>query len=48
MFGRVLSQPPLQTLAREDSEALPGTLPDGEIITGGIYIAMPASEVMHE
>ena len=30
------------------SEALPGTLPEGEIIAGGIYIAMPASEVMCE
>ena len=30
------------------SEALPGTLPEGEIIVGGIYIAMPASEVMRE
>lgn len=30
------------------SEALPGTLPKGEIIAGGIYIAMPASEVMRE
>ena len=30
------------------SEALPGTLPEGEIIAGGIYIAMPASEVMRE
>ena len=30
------------------SEALPGTLPEGEIIVGGIYIAMPASKVMRE
>ena len=30
------------------SEALPDTLPEGEIIAGGIYIAMPASEVMRE
>ena len=30
------------------SEALPGTLPEEEIIAGGIYIAMPASEVMRE
>ena len=29
------------------SEALPGTLPEGEIIAGGIYIAMPTSKVMH-
>ena len=27
---------------------LGGTLPEGEIITGGLYIAMPASGVMHE
>ena len=30
------------------SEALPGNLPKEEIIAGGIYIAMPASEVMRE
>ena len=30
------------------SEALPDTLPEGEIIAGGIYIVMPASEVMRE
>ena len=30
------------------SEALPGTLPEGEIITGGLYIAMSASELMRE
>ena len=32
------------------SEALLGTLPEGggEIIVGGIYIAMPTSEVMCE
>ena len=34
--------------SREGSEALPGTLPEGEIITGGFYITMPASEVMRE
>ena len=34
--------------SREGSEALFGTLPEGEIITGGFYIAMPASEVMRE
>ena len=45
---KVPSRPPSQTLAREGSEALPGTLPEGEIIAGGIYIAMPASEVMRE
>jgi hypothetical protein len=36
----------LHTLAQEGSEALPGTLPEEEIIAGGIYIAMSASEVM--
>jgi len=30
------------------SEALPGTLPERGIITGGLYIAMPASGVMRE
>ena len=45
---KVPSRPPSHTLAREGSEALPGTLPEGEIITGGLYIAMPASEVMRE
>ena len=30
------------------SEALPRTLSEGEIIVGGIYIAMPTSEVMRE
>ena len=30
------------------SEALPGTLTEGEIISGGLYIAMPASAMMCE
>ena len=30
------------------SEALPGTLPEGEVISGGLYIAMPASAMMCE
>ena len=45
---KVPSQPPSPTLAREGFEALPGTLPEREIITGGLYIAMPPSEVMRE
>ena len=45
---KVPSRPPSPTLVREGSEALPGTLPEREIITGGFYIAMPASEVMRE
>ena len=32
----------------EGSEALPGTLPERGIITGGLYITMPASGVMRE
>ena len=40
--------PPPSTLTREGSEALPGTLPERGIITGGLYIAMPASGVMCE
>ena len=45
---KVLSRPPSPTLVQEGPEALPGTLPEGEIITGGFYITMPASEVMRE
>ena len=42
-------QPPSSsTLAREGSEALPGTLPERGIITGGLFITMPASGVMRE
>ena len=40
--------PPPSTLTREGSEALPGTLSESGIITGGLYIAMPASGVMCE
>lgn len=40
--------PPSPTLDREGSAALPGTLPEGEIVTGGIYTTMPASGVMRE
>ena len=45
---KVPSRPSSPTLVREGSEALPSTLPEREIITGGFYIAMPASEVMRE
>ena len=45
---KVPSRPSSPTLVREGSEALPGTLPEGEIITEGFYITMPASEVMRE
>ncbi|KAK1609780.1 hypothetical protein QYE76_033453 [Lolium multiflorum] len=41
---KVPSRPPSQTLAQEGSEALPGTLPEREIITGCLYIAMPFSD----
>ena len=34
--------PASPTLDREGSVALPGTLAEGEIITGGIYTTMPA------
>ena len=40
--------PPSSTLTRGVSEALPGTLPERGIITGGLYITMPASGVMRE
>ena len=40
--------PPSSTLTRGVPEALPGTLPERGIITGGLYIAMPASGVMRE
>ena len=45
---KVPEPPPPSTLTREGSEALPGTLPERGIITGGLYIAMPASGVMCE
>ena len=51
VFGKVDTfatyQPPSSPiLDREGSEALPGTLPEKEIITGGIYTTIPASGVM--
>ena len=45
---KVPETPPPSTLTREGSEALPGTLSETGIITGGLYIAMPASGVMRE
>ena len=45
---KVPEPPPPSTLTQEGSEALPGTLPERGIITGGLYIAMPASRVMRE
>ena len=45
---KVPETPPPSTLAREGSEPLPGTLPERGIITGGLYITMPASGVMRE
>ena len=45
---KVPEPPPPSTLTREGFEALPGTLPERGIITGGLYIFMPASGVMCE
>ena len=45
---KVPETPSLSTLGREGSETLPGTLPERGIITGGLYITMPASGVMRE
>ena len=45
---KIPETPPSSTLAREGSEPLPGTLPERGIVTGGFYIAMPASGVMRE
>ena len=47
-YSRKHPLPPPSTLTRGVSEALPGTLPERGIITGGLYIAMPASGVMCE
>ena len=40
--------PPSSTPIRERSELLPGTLPGGGIVTGGLYVAMTASGLMRE
>ena len=45
---KVLSPLLSSTLTREGSETLLGTLPKRGVITGGLYIAVPASEVMRE
>ena len=45
---KVPETPPPSTLAREGPEPLPGTMPERGIVTGGFYIAMPASGVMRE
>ena len=45
---KVSETPPPSTLAQEGPEPLPDTLPERGIITGGLYIAMPASGVMRE
>ena len=45
---KVPETPPPSTLAWEGPEPLPGTLPERGIVTGGFFIAMPASEVMRE
>ena len=43
---KVPETPPPSTLARQGPEPLPGTLPERGIVTGGFYLAMPASGVM--
>src|SRR6266480_5172645 len=45
---KVLPPPSSSTLDREGSGALPGTLPEGEIIAGGLFITMPASGMTRE
>src|SRR6266480_4349446 len=45
---KVPPPPSSSTLDREGSRALPGTLPEGEIIARGLYITMPASGMMCE
>ena len=47
-FRRRPRPPPSPTLVLEGSTALPGTLPERGMITGGIYTTMPASGVMRE
>ena len=42
---KVSEAPPSSTLAREGPEPLPDTLSERGIVTGGFYIAMPASGV---
>ena len=45
---KVPEPPPPSTLTQEGSESLPGTLPERGIITGGLFITMPASGVICE
>ncbi len=45
---KVPPPPSSSTLDREGSGALPGTLPEGEIIAGGLFITMPASGMTRE
>ena len=40
--------PPSSTPIRERSELLPSTLPGGGIVTGGLYVTIPASGLMRE
>ena len=48
-FSRKHPRPPLSpTLDWDGSEALPGTLPEGEIVSGGIYTTMLSSGVIRE
>jgi hypothetical protein len=49
IFHETYDKPPLSsTRDREGPEALPGTLPERGITTGGLLHTMPASEVMCE
>ena len=45
---KVPPPPPSSTLDQEGSEAILGTLPEKEIITGCLFITMPDSGVMRE
>ena len=45
---KVPTPPSTQNPSRKGSEALPSPLQEGEIITGGFYITMPASGVTRE
>ena len=45
---KVPETPPPSTLTRGVQKISSGTLPERGIITGGLYIAMPASGVMRE
>src|SRR6266567_1852654 len=45
---KVPPPPSSSTLDRKGFVALPGTLPEGEIIAGGLFITMRASDMMRE